>query len=220
MITHVVYDMDGLLLDTERFYTQVTQAIVSRYGHTFDWYLKSQMIGKKAIDSARILVEALKLPIAPEEYLREREGRLEALFPTAQPMPGARRLTAHLARHGIPQAVASSSQRRDFELKVANHREWFACFQCVVLGDDADVKRGKPAPDIFLTAANRLGARPLQCLVLEDAPSGVEAARAAGMPVVAVPYPGMSHEAVGGASQVLSSLEYFNPAFWGLPPFD
>jgi pseudouridine-5'-monophosphatase len=218
-ITHVVYDVDGLLLDTERFYTQVTQIIVSRYGRIFDWSLKSQMIGKNAMDSARVLVETLKLPIAPEEYLREQEAHLNALFPTAEPMPGARRLTAHLARHGIPQAVASSSRRRDFELKVSKHREWFACFQCLVLGDDPAVTRGKPAPDIFLAAANRLGARPDQCLVLEDAPSGVEAARAAGMPVVAVPYPGMSHEAVAGASQVLPSLESFNPALWGLPRF-
>jgi pseudouridine-5'-monophosphatase len=212
--------MDGLLLDTEPFYTEVTQTIVSRYGHTFDWSLKSQMIGKKAIDSARILVEALKLPIAPEEYLHEREAQLDALLPTAQPMPGARRLTAHLARHRIPQAVASSSRRRDFELKISMHREWFACFQCVVIGDDPEVNRGKPAPDLFLAAASRLGARPEQCLVLEDAPSGVEAARAAGMPVVAVPYPGMSHEAFGGASQVLPSLESFNPALWGLPAFE
>jgi pseudouridine 5'-phosphatase len=220
LITHVVYDMDGLLLDTERFYTQVTQMIVSRYGHTFDWSVKSRMVGKKAIDSARILVETLRLPIAPEEYLRERDIHLAALFPTAEPMPGARRLTAHLARHGIPQAVASSSRRRDFELKISKHGDWFGCFQCVVLGDDPEVTRGKPAPDIFLAAANRLGAHPDQCLVLEDAPSGVEAARAAGMPVVAIPYPGLSPEAVGGANQVLSSLESFNPALWGLPSYD
>jgi pseudouridine-5'-monophosphatase len=219
-ITHVVYDMDGLLLDTEPFYTEVTQSIVSRYGHNFDWSLKSKMIGKKAMDSARILIETLRLPIAPEEYLRQREAQLAALFPTARPMPGARRLTAHLAHHGIPQAVASSSRRRDFELKVSMHREWFACFQCVVLGDDPEVILGKPSPDIFLTAANRLGASPRQCLVLEDSPSGIEAARTAGMSVVAVPHPGMSHQDFGGASQVLSSLESFNPALWGLPPFE
>ena len=55
-VTHILYDMDGLLLDTEPFYTEVTQAIVGRYGHTFEWSLKSQMIGKRAADSARILV--------------------------------------------------------------------------------------------------------------------------------------------------------------------
>ena len=219
LITHVIYDMDGLLLDTEPFYTEVTQTIVGRYGRTFDWSVKSRMIGKKAIDSARILVEALNLPIRPEDYLLERDSMLTDLFPTAMAMPGARRLTEHLARHGIPQAVASSSHRRDFELKITRHRDWFECFQCVVLGDDPEVKRGKPAPDIFLTAADRLGARPERCLVLEDAPSGVEAARAAGMFVVAVPNPGMGHDAFGTAGQVLSSLESFDPEAWGLPAF-
>jgi pseudouridine 5'-phosphatase len=217
LITHVIYDMDGLLLDTEPFYTQATQAIVGRYGHIFDWSVKSRMIGQRAIDSARILVQALDLPIKPEEYLRERESMLAELFPNAQPMPGALRLTTHLARRGIPQAVASSSHRRDFDLKTTRHREWFACFQCVVLGDDADVKRGKPAPDIFLAAATRLGAQPENCLVLEDAPSGVAAAQAAGMSVVAVPNPGMSREAFGGANQILPSLESFDPTAWGLP---
>lgn len=216
-ITHVIYDMDGLLLDTEPFYTEATQAIVGRYGHTFDWSLKSRMIGKAASDSARILVDALQLPITPEDYLREREAMLAALFPKAQAMPGARRLTEHLAQHGIPQAVASSSNRREFELKASQHREWFGCFQCIVLGDDPDLKRGKPAPDIFLIAAARLDAKPSRCLVLEDAPSGVDAALAAGMSVVAVPNPAMSREPFGKASHVLSSLQLFDPVPWGLP---
>lgn len=209
--------MDGLLLDTEPFYTRATQAIVGRFGHTFDWSLKSRMIGKKAIDSARILIEALDLPITPEDYLRERESMLAELFPTVEAMPGALRLTTHLARHGIPQAVASSSSRRDFNLKTTQHREWFSRFQCIVLGDDPDVKRGKPAPDIFLIAAARLGATPERCLVLEDAPSGVEAALAAGMAVVAVPNPEMSRDGFGASSRILPSLELFDPAEWGLP---
>ena len=218
-VTHVLFDMDGLLLDTEPFYTEVTQSIVGRYGHTFDWTVKSRMIGKKAADSARILVDALQLPITPEDYLRERELLLATLFPGAKAMPGARRLTTHLARHGVPQAVASSSHRRDFELKITQHREWFACFQCVVLGDDPEVKRGKPAPDIFLIAAARIGAVPSQCLVIEDAPSGVEAARAAGMSVVAVPNPAMKADAFPDATQVLPSLESFEPEMWGLPRY-
>jgi HAD superfamily hydrolase (TIGR01509 family) len=218
-ITHILYDMDGLLLDTEPFYTQVTQAIVSRYGHNFEWSLKSRMMGKKATDSARILVDALKLPIAPEDYIRERESMLLSLFPTAQPMPGAQRLTRHFADHGVPQAVASSSHRRDYELKITRHREWFACFQCVVLGDDPNIKHGKPAPDIFLTAAAGLGAEPSRCLVFEDAPSGVEAARAAGMAVIAVPNPAMNIDLYSDANELLPSLEAFDPRPWGLPAF-
>ncbi len=218
-ITHVIYDLDGLLLDTEPFYTEVTQAIVSRYGRTFDWSVKSQMIGKKAAESARILVEALQLPITPDDYIRERESMLAGLFPKAEPLPGAQRLTAHLTQAGVPQAVASSSNLREFELKTTQHREWFAKFQCIVLGDDPEVRRGKPAPDIFLLAAARLGAAPETCLVLEDAPAGVEAGRAAGMSVIAVPDPAMNREAFGGADQTLSSLVSFDPTLWGLPAF-
>lgn len=218
-VTCVLYDLDGLLLDTEPFYTEVTQQIVGRYGHTFDWTIKSRMIGKKASESARILVDALNLPITPDEYLREREALLASLFPTAQPLPGARELTEHLAAAGIPQAVATSSSRKEFSLKTLHHGAWFAKFQCIVLGDDPEVRKGKPAPDIFLTAAARLGILPEQCLVLEDAPSGVEAARAAGMAVAAVPNPAMGREPYAAASEILTSLEAFDPSQWGLPPF-
>ncbi len=90
----VVFDMDGVLLDTERFYTEVTQTIVGRWDKVFDWSVKGNMIGRPARDSARYLVETLGLPITPDEYLREREAMLESLFPQSLPMPGAPELTA------------------------------------------------------------------------------------------------------------------------------
>lgn len=209
--THVIYDMDGLLLDTERFYTEVTQQIVGRYGKTFDWSVKSNMVGRPAIESARYLVATLELPISAEDYLREREGMLEALMPSAQPMPGALELTRALAARGVPQAVATSTGRRLFELKTQRHRAWFAVFAAVVLGDDPRIARGKPAPDIFLLAARELAADPASCVVLEDAPSGVAAARAAGMRVIAVPYPGMDAAKLADADVVLGSLADIDP---------
>lgn len=213
--THVIFDMDGLLLDTERFYTEVTQQIVGRYGKVFDWSVKSQMVGRPAIDSARYLVATLELPIAPEDYLREREGLLEALMPTAEPMPGAVALTQALARRGVPQAVATSTGRRLFELKTQRHRDWFALFAKVVLGDDPRIAHGKPAPDIFLVAAGELGVAPADCVVLEDAPSGVAAARAAGMQVIAVPYPGMDPAGLADAHAVVASLTELDPSSFG-----
>jgi pseudouridine-5'-monophosphatase len=199
--------MDGVLLATERFYTEVTQTIVGRWGKTFDWSVKGQMIGRKALDAARYLVEALDLPIAPEEYLAEREAGLAALMPTADAMPGARELTAALHDRGVPQALATSSSRSFFELKTTRHRAWFAqVFAAVVTGDDPRLAHSKPAPDIFLLAAADLAADPATCLVFEDAPAGVAAARAAGMQVIAVPDPGMDRARYADADLVVDSL--------------
>ncbi len=216
-IKAVLYDMDGLLLDTEGIYTAVTQAIVHRYGLTFDWSHKRHMIGRPALDSARYLVTALSLPLTPEAYLTEREALLVAQFPHAEAFPGALRLVSHLRDVGIKQAVATSSSARLFAVKTQRHGALFGLFDAIVTGDEVAV--GKPAPDIFLEAARRLGVEPAACLVMEDAPAGVQAAKAAGMAVVAVPDPAMDRQPYGAADWVLDCLADFDPAIVGLPPF-
>jgi pseudouridine-5'-monophosphatase len=215
-VTHVIFDVDGLLLDTEPFYTQAHQAMAARYGKVFDWTVKSKMIGLRAEDSAYVMLTALQLPLSVEEYLEQRKQMLEKLFPKAQPLPGAVRLTKHLHRAGIPQAVATSSDRHYFELKITQHKEWFSIFDCLITGDDPEIKRGKPAPDMFLLAAKRMQALPASCLVFEDSPAGIEAARAAGMFAVAVPDPNMDDQAYPGAHQIIRNLNEFDAAYWGL----
>lgn len=219
-ITHIIYDMDGLLLDTEPFYTEVTQSIVGRYGKIFDWSVKSQMLGKRSIDASRILVDVLDIPLSAEQYLEECELLLEDLFPTTQPLPGAVKITQYLKSYGIPQAVATSSDHRMFKLKTANHQKWFSIFDSVITGDSPGIEHGKPAPDIFLKAANQLGANPEQCLVFEDAPSGIEAALRANMQVIAIPDPNMEKSLFKKAHVILNSLYEFQTEVLGIPTFD
>lgn len=215
-VSCALFDLDGLLLDTETIYTEVTQQIVGRFGKVFDWSIKSNMIGRPSRDSACYLVEALDLPIGPDTYLQERNALLREAFPTCRALPGAETLVTHLSSHGIPIAVATSSTRDLFELKTGHHR-WFSLFDAVVTSDDPAVKRGKPAPDIFLRAAHLLRARPALTLVFEDAPSGLDAARAAGMRTVVVPDVNMDRSRYAGADLILDSLADFSPAEFGLP---
>lgn len=218
-ITHIIYDNDGLLLDTEPFYTQAHQVVAARFGKVFDWTVKSKMIGLRAEDSARVMIEALHLPISVPEYLEARKKMLDELFPQSQPLPGAVRLTRHLHRLRIPQAVATSSDSRHFDLKILHHQEWYRIFGCVVTGDDPEIRQGKPDPDIFLLAARRMQADPARCLVFEDSPAGIAAARAAGMFAIAVPDPHMDDAAYADAHQVLRSLQDFDLSRWGFAPY-
>ena len=218
-VTHVLFDVDGLLLDTETIYTEVTQKIVGRFGKTFDWRYKSNMIGRRAMDSARYLVRALELPLSAESYLAERNGLLRERFAACEALPGAEKLVRHLHRHHIPMAVATSSNRDLYELKITRHDAWFDLFEVVVSGDDAAVTQGKPAPDIFTVAASRLGAEPGSTLVFEDSPSGLEAGLAAQMRVVVVPNPNMDKSRYPGADLIIDSLLQFAPQTYGLPKF-
>eukprot|EP00937_MAST-01D_sp_MAST-1D-sp2_P006514 g6514.t1 len=155
-VTGVLFDMDGLLLDTERVYTEVTQSIVQRFGKEFTWDLKARMMGRKAAEAAQILVDELHIPLTAEAYLQEREEQQDRLFPSCELLPGVERLVRHLKAHKYPIAVATSSHRSAFELKTSRHKELFSLFDVIVTGDDTELRAGKPAPDIFLLALQRL----------------------------------------------------------------
>ncbi len=179
-----IFDLDGVLLDTEPLYTQATQSVVSAYGKSYSWDLKRHVMGRSPWHGATWLVRELALPISPEQYLRDRAVLLRQLFLQCTAIEGAESLVRKLHSLGVLLAVATSSEREMYELKVAAH-PWFSLFQKVVCGDDPRLKEAKPAPDIFLLAASELGVVSDQCLVFEDSPAGVCAANAARMRVIA-----------------------------------
>ncbi|MCL4164398.1 UNVERIFIED_CONTAM: hypothetical protein GTU68_065931 [Idotea baltica] len=190
--------------------------IVGRYGKVFDWSVKSHMIGRDSRDSAAYLVKALDLPFTAEYYLEERNDLLDERFAFAKPLPGARELIETLSRKQVPIAVATSSKDHHYAIKTSQHQDWFSLFNTVVTSDHANVQHAKPAPDIFLTAAAELNVSPENCLVFEDAPSGVAAANTAGMSVIAVPDPNMSHDQYIDANEIIDSLVAFDFEKWGL----
>lgn len=204
--THVIFDLDGTLVDTEPLYTQAAERIVQRFGKVFDLGIKRQIMGGGPLSGARFVVEHLGLPLTAEAYLAEREAWLREACKTARPMPGAAALVEALLRRGIPLAIGTSSTRDLCQVKLAA-LPFGAHFESVICSDDPGVLEAKPAPDIFLCAARGLSADPGRCLVFEDTPKGVQAALAAGMDVIAVVDPAMAHEDYTGALRVLGSLE-------------
>jgi pseudouridine-5'-monophosphatase len=213
-VTHALFDLDGVLLDTEGLYTAAAQEIVGRYGKVFDWSIKQHTMGRDAKLGAKILLDHLDVPLTPEEYLREREPILERLFQTVNAITNAERFVGLLHSRRIPMAVATSSERRLAQLKMRDH-SWFTRFDAIVCGDDPRVLEKKPAPDIFLAAASDLRAAPKSCVVFEDSPAGVEAARAAGMQVVALPDPAVDERLFRDADIVARGYFEISPEDFG-----
>lgn len=206
-IKAVIFDMDGVLLDTEPIYTDVTQAVLNDFNKRFEWSLKAKMIGRNNIEAATILIEELKIPITPQAFLDRQEIYFNKMFPRCEPMPGVVDFVKQLKERDIPMAVATSSSNHFFTIKTERHRDWFQLFSTIVTGDDSEVKACKPAPDLFLTAANRLKVEPENCLVFEDAVTGIQAGKTAGMSVIAIPDEHMDRKAYIIADRVISNFE-------------
>ena len=210
-----IFDLDGVLLDTEPLYTDATAQVAARFGKVYDWSVKRDCIGRGTLEAARIIVAALALPLSPEALVVERDRVLTDLVARSPAIAGAESFTRALAERGVPLAIATSTEAPLFAIKAARHRGWLSIFRAAVCGDDPRVARSKPAPDIFLAAAQDLGAPPAECLVFEDSPFGVEAARAAGMQVIALPDPAMDRARYTNADVVVAGFAALRPEALG-----
>lgn len=222
-VTHVIFDVDGLLLDTETLYTKIMQKICGAHGKTFTWAVKAKQMGKKEREAGGVLIDELQLPITVDEYIKEVENQQRIIFAEAQLLPGAEKLVQHLHKRNIPICIATGSNKASYEMKTCKHTELFSLFHHAVFSsDDKDVKHGKPAPDCFLVAARRFPDNPPpdKVLVFEDAPNGVEGGLSAGMQVVWVPDQRADRSMLGKrVTLTLNSLDEFQPEMFGLPAY-
>ncbi|KAK6332243.1 hypothetical protein TWF696_002964 [Orbilia brochopaga] len=230
-----IFDMDGLLIDSEDIYTRVTDEILARYDRgRLPWSIKAQLQGRPTQQAYDLLQSWAQLPLSQSEYLAEARALQEKHFPTTQPLPGVLSLLETLTKSPSKPyvALATSSNSFSYDLKTKHLQEiLFSYFEddMIIKGDDPRIKsgRGKPAPDIYQLALDTINKKrekdmlekgaakdpilatkilPMECLVFEDSVPGVEAGRRAGMRCVWVPHEGLRDQYKGKEGEVLAGL--------------
>ncbi|KAL1870155.1 hypothetical protein Daus18300_005219 [Diaporthe australafricana] len=226
-----LFDMDGLLLDTEDIYTDCINILLSKYGRpSLPWSIKAKLQGRPGPQANELFHNWANLPISNEDYMAQYSALQREHFPNAKALPGVERLLEDLGRtrywdvagdkkegKRVHIALATSSHSGNFALKTAHLTDLFSVFQSPhrVLGDDKRIQpgRGKPLPDIYLLALDTVNStlpegeapiKPEECLVFEDSVPGVEAGRRAGMRVVWCPHPGLKEQYAGREGEVLA----------------
>jgi HAD superfamily hydrolase (TIGR01509 family) len=181
----VVFDLDGLMFNTEELYQDVGGEILRRRGHQFGAELLDKMMGRPGKIALQIMIDFHQLDATVEQLANETDEIFPAILDARlQMMPGLPELLATLESAGIPKAIATSS-RRNFVTNVLSRFELEPRFEFILTAED--VTEGKPNPEIYLTAAKRFGRPPNELVVFEDSENGCRAAVRAGTIAVAVP---------------------------------
>jgi len=205
VIDAVVFDLDGVLLDSEEIWDRAREELARERGGRWHDGAQRDMMGMSSTEWSRYMADVIGLPEPPEEINREVVGRLTELYREELPtIPGAREAVERLASRW-PLGVASSSNREliDLVLELLGVAHLFTATV-----SSEEVARGKPAPDVYLEVARRLDADPTRCTAVEDSQNGILSAKAAGMRVIAIPnahFP-PDEDALAAAGVVLDSL--------------
>ncbi|KAJ1704195.1 hypothetical protein LUZ63_003974 [Rhynchospora breviuscula] len=218
LVSHVIVDLDGTLLNTDSVANQILKSFLAKLGKKWDSKSAHRIVGRTPLEAAAAVVEDYQLPYSKEEFLSMITPLLADQWCNIRPLPGANRLIKHLRSNGVSMALASNSPKSNIEAKISCNDGWKESFSAIVGRDE--VEKGKPSPDIFLEAARRMNTEPSRCLVIEDSIAGVTAGKAAGMEVIAVPSIPKQVDKFSSASEVVNSLLDLQLEKWGLPPFE
>jgi HAD superfamily hydrolase (TIGR01509 family) len=186
VIDAVVFDLDGVIVDSEHVWDAAREALARERGGRWHEDAQRDMMGMSSVEWSRYMHDVIRLRESPEEISDEVVGRLEATYRDELPLiPGAQDAVTRLAA-AWPLGVASSSNRPliDLVLELAGLAQFFSATV-----SSEEVERGKPAPDVYVEAARRLGVPANRCAAVEDSENGIRAAKAAGMRVTAIPNP-------------------------------
>jgi HAD superfamily hydrolase (TIGR01509 family) len=212
VIEAVVFDLDGVLIDSEHVWDDVREALARERGGRWHERAQRDMMGMSSPEWSRYMHESIGLPESPAEINRIVVERMLERYAAGPPwLPGALEAVRRMAA-AFRLGLASSSNREliDRVLEAGGIAE---CFSATVSSEE--VARGKPAPDVYLEAARRLRVEPRACGAVEDSHNGILSAKAAGMTCVAIPNPRYPPgEAVEEADLVLGSLDELTPDVW------
>jgi HAD superfamily hydrolase (TIGR01509 family) len=209
-IRALIFDMDGVLADSEPLHFEAARRVLARHGVCFTEAENQEFLGVTARETYATLCARHGLAVPADQLVHAYASELIRVIPTQiRPMAGVPEVLATLRAAGFHLSLASSAERAVISTTLVGLGVT-DLFEVVVAGPD--VGRGKPAPDIFLECARRLGLPAAACLVIEDSRNGVLAARAAGMPCAVIPCPATAH-------QDLTAANYRLPSLLALPAF-
>lgn len=184
--TAIIFDMDGLLVDSERLWKQAETALLAERGVNYDEAKHAPYIGMALPEFMRNIHQVYELTEPVDTLMAELIERvIDVVSSETQPQPGALAIVEWVIQHNIPYAVASSSPMDIINATLGSQPAWANAFPVRTSADE--VEHGKPAPDVYLLAAQRLNTAPADCLAFEDSPNGSRAAVAAGITCFAVP---------------------------------
>jgi HAD superfamily hydrolase (TIGR01509 family) len=186
-IDAVVFDLDGVLLHSEELWDEARKRLVAETGGTWRDGATEEMLGMSSLEWSRYVRDRLGVPLDPDEISRRVAAEVGDLYRNELPLIDGATDAVHRLADRWPLGLASSSNREviDLALELAGVRDRFGA---VVSSEE--VRRGKPAPDVYLEAARQLGVAPERCAAIEDSPNGIRSAHAAEMRVIAIPNPG------------------------------
>jgi HAD superfamily hydrolase (TIGR01509 family) len=201
----VVFDMDGVLIDSEHVWAEARERLARERGGRYTAQAELAMMGMSSLEWSSYMHDVVGLADPPDEISREVVRRLEAIYRERLPLVDGAVEAVERCAARWPLGLASSSNREliDLVLDLAGLARFF---RATVSSEE--VARGKPAPDVYLEVARRLGVDPTRCVAIEDSSPGVLSAKAAGMRVVAIPHPGypLTDEARAAVDVELASL--------------